>query len=173
MVLEGELLPIEIASPSSARIEAGDVLLGSPASGLRAGTSNLGKALLLIDTTGPILTAAEGERIDSVSRVIRLDDLVGRGIPGITGLRVLERSAYGTTLRLGPPPGARWVVVGLRVVVVHTGTLQLVDGDETLMVRAGQLAVVGDPSATLYLQAGNDAALATGFARSQLVAALA
>jgi hypothetical protein len=39
-----------------------------------------------------------------------------------------------------------------------------VDGDEGLDVRAGEVALVSDPTATLYLQAGNDAAVATGFA---------
>jgi D-alanyl-D-alanine carboxypeptidase len=49
-------------------------------------------------------------------------------------------------------------------VAVFVGKLTLVDGDEGHEVRAGEAALVADPTATLYLQAGNDAAVAIGFA---------
>ena len=75
-------------------------------------------------------------------------------------------------LRLGPPPTARWAFRGVRAIAVFSGKLTLVDGDEAKLVRAGSLALVADPSATLYLEAGNDAALAVALADSDFVAAL-
>ena len=108
------------------------------------------------------------------SHNIRRDDLGGRAVPGITGLRTLadlpeERLSV---LRLGPPPTARWVFRGVRAIAVFSGRITLVDGEETRLVRAGSLALVGDPSATLYLEAGNDSALAVALAVSGFVAAL-
>ncbi len=75
-------------------------------------------------------------------------------------------------LRLGPPPGARWVFVGLRTIAVFSGKVTLVDGDEPRLVTAGRLALVGDPTATLYLEAGNDSALAVALGGTRVVAAL-
>ena len=92
------------------------------------------------------------------------DALTGTGLPGITGARVLARTASHAVLRLGPPPAARWAVVGLRSVAVFTGKLTLFDGDEGLDVWAGHVAFVADPTATLYIQAGNDTAVAIAFA---------
>jgi len=95
---------------------------------------------------------------------IRRDELTGTGVAGVSGARVLARTPSRAVLRLGPPPGARWAVVGFRSVAVFVGKLTLVDGDEGHEVRAGEAALVADPTATLYLQAGNDAAVAIGFA---------
>lgn len=100
------------------------------------------------------------------------DDLAGVGLPGITGARVLARGPARAVLRLGPPPAARWAVVGLRSVAVFTGKLTLVDGDEGLDVRAGQVAFVADPTATLHVVAGNDAAVAVAFASADVVVRL-
>lgn len=88
------------------------------------------------------------------------DALAGKGLAGITGARVLARTASHSVLRLGPPPAARWAVVGFRSLAVFTGKLTLFDGDEGHDVWAGQVAFVADPSATLYVQAGNDTAVA-------------
>jgi hypothetical protein len=107
-------------------------------------------------------------------RHIRRDDLGGRAVPGITGLRTLALlpEASLAVLRLGPPPTARWVFRGVRAMAVFTGKITLVDGEEAKLVRAGSLALVGDPSATLYFEAGNDSALAVALAASGFVAAL-
>ena len=107
-------------------------------------------------------------------RHIRRDDLGGKAVPGITGLRALLHlpTADLAVLRLGPPPTARWAFQGVRAIAVFSGKITLVDGDEAKLVRTGSLALVGDPSATLYLEAGNDAALAVALATSTFVAAL-
>ena len=107
-------------------------------------------------------------------RHIRRDDLGGSAIPGITGLRALALlpEAGLAVLRLGPPPTARWVFRGVRAIAVFSGKITLVDGEEAKVVRAGSLGLVGDPSANLYLEAGNDAALAVALAASGFVAAL-
>lgn len=98
----------------------------------------------------------------------------GRAVSGITGLRTLvqlpeERLAV---LRLGPPPGARWVFKGIHAVAVFSGRLAAVDGDDVKEIRAGSFARVADPSATLYLEAGNDSALGVALAASGFLAAL-
>ncbi len=105
---------------------------------------------------------------------IRRDDLGGRAVPGITGLRALARvpEAGLAVLRLGPPPGARWVFKGVAAVAVFSGRLTAFDGEDAREIRAGSLALVADPSATLYLEAGNDAALAVALAAEDFVAAL-
>ena len=114
------------------------------------------------------------ERLPDRSHHIRRDDLGGRAVPGITGLRALAHlpEAGLAVLRLGPPPTARWVFRGVRAIAVFSGKITLVDGEEAKLVRAGSLALVGDPSATLYLEAGNDSALAVALAASGFVAAL-
>ena len=100
------------------------------------------------------------------------DALTGRGVPGITGARLLVKTASHSVLRFGPPPAARWAVVGLRSVAVFTGKLTLFDGDEGLDVWAGQVAIVADPTATLHVQAGNDTAVAIAFAEPEVVVRL-
>lgn len=104
---------------------------------------------------------------------IRRDDLSGRGVPGITGLRSRHAGGGLTVLRLGPPPGARWVFVGLSAIAVFAGKLTLVDGEEPKPAPAGRIALVGDPTATLYVEAGNDSALAVALGRADVVSALA
>jgi len=102
------------------------------------------------------------------------DGVAGAAFPGITGLRVLARlpGAGLAVLRLGPPPGARWVFRGVRAFAVFSGRLAAFDGDDVKEVRAGSLARVADPSATLYLEAGNEAALAVALAADDFIAAL-
>ena len=103
---------------------------------------------------------------------IRRDALAGRGVAGVTGLRTLHAGAGLTVLRLGPPPGARWVFVGLRALAVFAGKLTLTDGEEVRVVPAGHLALVSDPTATLYVEAGNDSALAVGLGSGAVISAL-
>lgn len=104
----------------------------------------------------------------------RRDGVAGAAFPGITGLRVLARlpEAGLAVLRLGPPPGARWVFRGIRAFAVFSGRFAAFDGDDVKEIRAGSLARVADPSATLYLEAGNDAALAVALAANDFIAAL-
>jgi hypothetical protein len=106
------------------------------------------------------------------SHHIRRDDLSGRGVSGITGLRSRHAGGGITVLRLGPPPGARWVFVGLRAIAVFAGQITLVDGEESRVVSAGQIALVGDPTATLYFEAGNDSALAVALGGARVISAL-
>lgn len=105
---------------------------------------------------------------------IRRDGVAGAAFPGITGLRVLARlpKTGFAVLRLGPPPGARWVFRGVSAFAVFSGRFAAFDGDDVKEVRAGMLARVADPSATLYLEAGNDAALAVALAADDFIAAL-
>jgi hypothetical protein len=105
---------------------------------------------------------------------IRRGGVAGSAFPGITGLRVLAclPEAGLAVLRLGPPPGARWVFRGVRAFAVFSGRLAAFDGDDVKEVRAGALAHVADPSATLYLEAGSDAALAVALAANDFIAAL-
>ncbi len=117
----------------------------------------------LPDGTAALLDGVAAE-VGTAPLVLASDALAGRGVTGISGARLLAETPGRAVVRLGPPPGARWAVVGLRSVAVFTGKLTLVDGDEGRDVWAGQVALVTDPSATLYVVAGNDAAVAVGFA---------
>ena len=129
----------------------GDVVVGTDAVlDLPEGTVALFEGLTAQDVRAPL-------------RISR-DALTGTVLPGITGARVLARSESHSVLRFGPPPAARWAVVGLRSVAVLTGKLTLFDGDEGRDVWAGHVAFVADPEATLCIQAGNDAAVAIAFA---------
>ncbi len=137
----------------------GDVVLASDGGlDLPRGTT------VLLEGTG---ASARGEPL----RIPR-DALTGQGLPGITGARVLARTASLSVLRFGPPPAARWAVVGLRSVAVFTGKLTLIDGDEGRDVWAGQVALVADPTATLYVQAGNDTAVAIALAEPEVLVRL-
>ena len=144
-------------------LAAGDVLFAAPGAGLTLVGGTAASALLLDVSPAPRAAGAVH---------VRRDDLVGRGFVGVTGIRALHATASSLAVRLGPPPGARWVLVGLRAFAVFHGKLVLVDRDEAREVRAGEIGVVSDPTATLYLSAGNDGALALGFASPELVVAL-
>ena len=142
--------------------------------------------LLLLADAGTIAEASPGDVLlfpslsfEGISRTpplprhhIRRDGLAGRGVPGLAGLRTLYADAALTVLRIGPPPGARWVLVGVRAIAVFAGKLTLVDGPDAKDVPAGHLALVAEPTATLYLQAGNDSALAIALAAPGVVSAL-
>jgi hypothetical protein len=144
-------------------LSGGDLLLG-PAQDMAAlsGVEDATAALLVHASTGP------SPPLRRISRA----DLAGTGFSGITGIRALVRTPGVCVVRLGPPPGARWVLVGLESFAVFTGKFTVVDGQETRDVRAGEIAAVSDPAATLHLQAGNDSALAIGFAAPSVVVAL-
>jgi hypothetical protein len=135
----------------------------------------------LAPSPGEVLVWSPSLSLEEISRTsppprhhIRRDGLGGRAVPGITGLRALARvpEAGLAVLRLGPPPGARWVFKGVTTVAVFSGRLAALDGEEVKEIRAGSLARVGDPSATLYLEAGNEAALAVALAAEDFIAAL-
>lgn len=109
---------------------------------------------------------------DAAPPPVPRDSLAGAPVPGVAGARLLSVTATRVVLRLGPPPAARWAVVGLRAVAVLSGTLTLVDGEEARVVRAGEVALVAEPSATLQVQAGNDAAVAIAFAAADVAVRL-
>lgn len=130
---------------------------------------------------GDVLLYSPSSSFDVISKTsppprhhIRRDGVAGAAFSGITGLRVLARfpEAGLAVLRLGPPPGARWVFRGMRAFAVFSGRIAAFDGDEVKAIRAGSLALVADPTATLYLEAGNDAALAVALAADDFIAAL-
>ena len=130
---------------------------------------------------GDVLLFSPSSSFEEISRTSLLphrhigrDGVAGAAFPGITGLRVLARlpEAGLAVLRLGPPPGARWVFRGVRAFAVFSGRLAAFDGDDVKEVRAGSLARVGDPTATLYLEACNEAALAVALAAHDFIAAL-
>lgn len=125
--------------------------------------SSAGGAVLLADVAGP----GPGE-----ARRFGRDDLAGRGFAGITGIRAVHRTSHAALLRLGPPPGVRWVLVGVRALAVFDGKLTVLGGEEPLDVRGGELLTIADPTATLYLQSGNDSALAIGFSSPDVIVAL-
>lgn len=99
----------------------------------------------------------------------RLD---GASVAGISGLRVLHRSPGGVLLRFGPPPGARWLVTGLRSFAVFTGRFLLFEDAAPRPVGAGEWLISAEPSRTLPLQAGNDSALALALAAPDVRVAL-
>jgi hypothetical protein len=136
-----------------------------------------GQALSLTNTsTDPVTVlwdvSDRSASSTTASHVVRRETLEGVGFVGITGIRATHRTSTCTSLRLGPPPGARWVLLGVRGFAVFAGKIVVIDGDEPTEVHAGHVAVVSDPTATLYLQAGNDSGIAIGFASRDVVVAL-
>jgi hypothetical protein len=154
------------------KVAASDVLLAAP------GDVLVGDAASFVTLRNPDASPTHilFEEISGSAPVsfrhIRRDDLGGRGVSGITGIRTLARLPGLSIVRLGPPPGARWAVVGLRSFAVFAGRITAIDGGEPRDVNAGELATIADPTATLYLQAGNDSALGIGFAEPDLIVAL-
>ncbi|HUM01968.1 MAG TPA: hypothetical protein VL084_06760 [Thermoanaerobaculia bacterium] len=136
------------------RLGPGDAVVGPPAE----------LAPLAAGGTARLLVEERSEGGGEGRRRIGQSELAGTGIPGITGIRFLHRTVGGSLLRLGPPPGARWLVTGLRAVAVFTGRLLLFDGAAPREIPAGGWLVAADPSRTLPVQAGNDSALALAFA---------
>lgn len=118
-----------------------------------------------------LLDGARTAEEDVPGRIGR-EALAGSAVPGVTGARLLRRSGARSVLRFGPPPAARWAVEGLRSIAVFTGKLTLIDGEEARDVRAGEVAFIAEPAATLHVQAGNDAAVAIGFGGPALSARL-
>jgi hypothetical protein len=102
-------------------------------------------------------------------------DLVGTGVSGITGVRILHRSPGGVLLRLGPPPGARWIVTGLRAFAVLSGRFflyEVLDASEPRSFSAGGGHVVPDPSRPVPLMAGNDSAVVVALAEPDVTVVL-
>lgn len=135
------------------QMSRGDLVTGNPDGPLKTASSG---ALLLVDRS----TAAETSR---GPRRITRDDLVGNGIKGISGIRVLDRSAGRAILRLGPPPGARWTISGVRALALFSGKLILFDSGEAKTARENSV-ILSNPRSPLYLQAGNDSAVGLAFA---------
>lgn len=116
-------------------------------------------ALLLADRTSPV----RGPSARSAPVRIGPGELTGAGIAGVTGVRALYRTASSAGLRLGPPPGARWVVEGLRSVAVFEGKLGIDGGEGLVELRSGSVAAVSDPRHEVIVLAGNDSARAVAF----------
>jgi hypothetical protein len=135
-------------------LREGDAAIGPP--GLLTPLAGQGCAHLLVEER------AEPGRPEAVR--IGRDDLVGAGLPGVTGIRFLHRSAGGVLLRLGPPPGVRWLVTGLRAVAVFSGKLLLYETGGIRSLSAGDCVTAEDPARTIPLQAGNDSAVALALA---------
>ncbi|HEX7613909.1 MAG TPA: hypothetical protein VF554_01405 [Thermoanaerobaculia bacterium] len=157
------------------------LVLSRGGSGGGGATASPAAAALPPPSPGDVLLFSPSYSFEEISRTpllphrhIGRDGVAGAAFPGITGLRVLARlpEAGLAVLRLGPPPGARWVFRGVRAFAVFSGRFAAYDGDHVKEVRAGALARITDPSATLYLEAGNDAALAVALAADDFIAAL-
>lgn len=145
------------------QMSRGDLVTGSPEGSF---VSDAEGALLLVDSVPASPDAPRNPRR------IACDDLVGSGIRGISGIRIIHRSQERAVLRLGPPPGARWAVSGMRGLALFSGKMLLFDGGEPRMVGANSLVILDNPGATLYLQAGNDSAVALAFAETGVSVAL-
>jgi len=166
------LVPAGPRRPAESRLSPG---AGAPAPGEDAETSAL---VLEGPAAGELLVAWGGALPDGLLLLDRhavppprpapfrvaAGDLRGTGYPGVTGVRVLYRTSASAGLRLGPPPGARWVVEGLRSVAVFGGKLTLRGSGEEVELRAGSVAFVEEPLAPVGLVAGNDSAFAIAFA---------
>jgi len=137
---------------------------GSEASALREGDAAIGPPALLVRLAGAGRARLLVEERDQPGRpeVVRVgrDDLVGASLKGVAGIRFLHRSTGGVLLRLGPPPGVRWLVTGLRAVAVFSGKLLLHERGGVRPLSAGDCALTDDPARTIPLQAGNDSAVA-------------
>ena len=123
-----------------------------------------GGAGLEVPDGAPLLFDAVPAEVLPAERRIPRETLSGAAVTGVTGARVLARTDARAVLRFGPPPAARWAVEGLRSVAVLRGKLTLIDGEEATDVRAGEVAFVAEPSVTVRVLAGNDAAIAVAFA---------
>jgi hypothetical protein len=142
--------------------------MGSDVTSLRAGDAAIGPPALLVPLAGEGRARLLVEERDQPGRpeVVRIgrDDLVGAGLKGVAGIRFLHRSAGGVLLRLGPPPGVRWLVTGLRAVAVYSGKLLLYEMGGVRPLSAGDCALTDEPARTIPLQAGNDSAVALALA---------
>jgi hypothetical protein len=172
----GPGLHLSLSGREAALFVLSGSLSGHPAGDLRPGDAVIGPPAGLsgLAASAPATLFIEEREEAGVGgeRRIGRGDLGGTGIPGITGIRVLHRSAGGTLLRFGPPPGARWLVTGLRALAVFTGRLLLFEGTEPRSVSAGEWWVVPEPARTLPLQAGNDSAVAVAFGAPDIRVAL-
>ncbi len=152
--------------------EAALIVLSGTAGGegftLREGDAAVGPPVPLapLAGAGPARLLVEEREETGRAEAVRIgrDDLVGTGLAGVTGVRFLHRSPGGVLLRLGPPPGVRWLLTGLRALAVFAGRLQLFSPEGTRTLLAGDFLLPEDPALTLPLQAGNDSAVALAFA---------
>jgi len=172
----GPGLSLSLAGRETALLVLSGTLSGHPAGNLLPGDAAIGPpaALSGLVASSPATLLVEERELAGPGETRRIGrgDLVGTGIPGITGVRILHRSDGGALLRLGPPPGARWLVTGLRALAVFSGRLLLFEGAEPRELTAGAWRVVPKPARTFPLQAGNDSALAVAFATPVVSVAL-
>lgn len=149
-------------APALGDRESSFLVLDGPAAGelLVAWAGPLTGTLLLFDRV-----PSRGPRPSPKAAPLRIGptQLTGSGFSGVTGVRALYRTAASAGLRLGPPPGALWIVEGLRGVAVFEGKLELDGGDGAVELRAGSVAAVGDPRGSVRVLAGNDSARAVAF----------
>ncbi len=150
-----------VAEPATPPLDAGDLVAFPAGSGLSLGPAGDVGALVLLDQAATMAAAPPAGR--EVVRVVRRDALAGSGFAGVSGVRAVHRGGGRVALRLGPPPGARWTVTGLRCLAVLRGKVTLYDGAEARDVRAFEVAFVADPRTPLALQAGTDSSSAVGF----------
>lgn len=141
-------------------LAAGDVLLPGDSPG-RLVCAGPDPGVLLLQRLDGAGRGRAGERIGR-------DELRGEPFPGVSGARLLFRAAGRSVLRLGPPPGARWVVRGLGCFAVFRGKVEVVEGDATVPVHSGEVAFAEEAEAPLYLQAGSDSAVAIGIGGPQV-----
>ena len=143
----------------------GDAIVGPPAD----------LAFLAARETTRLLVEERETAGAGPARRIGRTDLVGTGVTGITGVRVLHRAPGGTLLRLGPPPGARWILVGLRgfaVLAGHVFLYEVLDASEPKRISAGGGHVARDPSRPAPLLAGNDSAVVVAHAAPDVTVTL-
>jgi hypothetical protein len=143
----------------------GDAFVGAPAD-----------AAALVAAEPARLLVEERERGDGGGPVrLGRADSAGTGVPGVTGVRVLHRVPGGALLRLGPPPGARWIVTGLRAFAVLSGRLflyEVFDASEPRSFSAGDGHVVPDPGRPHPRMAGNDTAVVGALAAPDVTVVL-
>jgi hypothetical protein len=168
--LAGREVALFVLSGRLAGPDGRDLLAGDAAAGPSADVARLvaaEKARLLLE---------ERER-GGENGLVRIGrtDLVGTGVAGITGVRILHRAPGGALLRLGPPPGARWIVSGLRAFAVLAGRFflyEVLDASEPRSFSGGEGHVVPEPSRPVPLMAGNDSAVVVAFAAPDVAVSL-
>lgn len=170
VALPGREAALFVLSGRLARPGGRDLLAGDAATGPAADVA----AYVAVETSNLLVEERERGGDTGITQIGRAD-LVGTGVSGITGVRILHRAPGGALLRLGPPPGARWIVAGLRAFAVLSGRIflyEVLDASEPRSFSAGEGHVVPDPFRPVPLMAGNDSAVVVAFAAPDVAVAL-